>query len=590
MSADRRRQFYALLALMLAGAAAELATIGTVIPFIAVLADPGRLDNLVWVERAFEELGVGGRTERLIAATAIFAAAVIAASAIRIWVARQTQEFTYRLGHDISVEIQRRILLQPYGYHIHTNTSTALAAVHKVEVLIFQLLLPITQAITSGFIAAVILAALIYIDPVVAVIAAAGFSLAYVLVSAFTRRRLAANSAAVGNALDERMKIVQESLGGIRDVIIDDSHATYVDAFEHVSAKLSDARANTAFMATAPRFVIEGVGMVLVAALALALSQREGGLAAALPVLGAFALGGQRLLPLLQQIYAGWSTAAGHSSILLQVLGLLSLPVRRDHGASAQVAPLILRRGISFDRTSFTYPTRRRPAVDGVTLHIPRGTTIALVGRTGSGKSTFADLLMGLLEPTEGRICIDGVELTDDNVRRWQRSIAHVPQSIFLADTTIARNIALSRSDMEVDMPRVVEAARSAQLHDFVVSLAEGYETMIGERGIRLSGGQRQRLGIARALYKQAPVLVLDEATSALDSETEAAVIAALDRPSEEQRTIIIISHRRSAIERCDLVARLDSGRLVELAAPSPIGSAEPSARAAPKHGRHRNG
>jgi ABC-type multidrug transport system fused ATPase/permease subunit len=247
------------------------------------------------------------------------------------------------------------------------------------------------------------------------------------------------------------------------------------------------------------------------------------------------------------------------------VLGLLELPVEEQSEQSPPAKPLELREAITFDKVSFTYPGRHDPALENISLSIERGSRVALVGPTGSGKSTLADLLMGLLEPAAGTIAVDGAALTRTNRRAWQRGIAHVPQAIFLADASIARNIAFGVPAADIDMERVVRAAATAQLDGFIASLPDGYETSVGERGVRLSGGQRQRLGIARAIYKDAPLLVLDEATSALDDETEVAVIEALDRLGGEGPTIVIIAHRRSTIEHCDCVARLDSGRLVEV-------------------------
>jgi len=220
---------------------------------------------------------------------------------------------------------------------------------------------------------------------------------------------------------------------------------------------------------------------------------------------------------------------------------------------------------IRVDNVSFAYASRRGPALQNISFDIPCGARIALIGKTGSGKSTLADLLMGLIEPAEGRITVDGVPLTHDNRRNWQRSIAHVPQAIFLADASIERNIAFGVPADAIDRKRVIDAARKAQLDEFVHALPEGYDTHVGERGVRLSGGQRQRLGIARAIYKEASVLVLDEATSALDDATEAAVMEALDQLGDEGRTIILIAHRLSTVSRADIVVRLDNGRLAEL-------------------------
>jgi ATP-binding cassette subfamily B protein len=367
----------------------------------------------------------------------------------------------------------------------------------------------------------------------------------------------------VKTSYDERMQVVQESLDGIRDVIIDGSQAMYLGEFAEIDARLAKARATTQFLDLAPRYIIEMVGMIVIAILAVVISARNGGLAAALPVLGALALGAQRLLPLVQDVYRGWSSVQGQRSIFDQVVELLELPVHEVEEVSLD--PFPLRQAIKIEDVSFVYPTRSGAALDQVSLRIPSGTMVALVGATGSGKSTLVDVIMGLLQPQTGTILIDDVPLSVATQHRWHRSIAHVPQSIFLADASIGRNIALSLPGGPADHERVIDAARQAQLHDFIASLPGGYETYVGERGVRLSGGQRQRLGIARAIYKDAPVLILDEATSALDEATEAAVIGTLDKLRRDGRTIIIVAHRRSTIRHCDLVARLDHGQIVDL-------------------------
>jgi ABC-type multidrug transport system fused ATPase/permease subunit len=579
LSPHRRRQFYLVVALMLAGALAELATIGAIIPFLSLLADPHRLGHVALIAAAFDALGATTDRARLIGATGVFIIFALFAGAVRLQLAWTSQEFVFRLGHDFSVDIQRRLLLQPYTFHIGQNTSTLVAALEKVGVLTFTVIQQIIQAGIAAFIALFIIAVLVVIDPVSAIAAAAGFVVIYLLVSAFTRHRLAQNSEVQGSSYDERVKILQESLGGIRDVIIDGSQSVYLDAFRRVDDRFNAAKASTAFISAAPRFVIEALGMILIAVLAIVISAREGGFALALPILGALALGAQRLLPLLQQIYFGWSLAAGNESLLAQVLALLRLPVDEPVVDPHEAQPLLLGDRICVEQVSFAYASRRAAALEDVSFEIPRGARVALVGKTGSGKSTLADLLMGLLEPGTGRIMIDGVPLTRENRRSWQRSIAHVPQAIFLADASIARNIALGVPAETIDLPRVREAGRKAQLDEFVDTLAEGYDTPVGERGIRLSGGQRQRLAIARAIYKRTPVLVLDEATSALDDETEAAVMHALDQLGEEGRTIIMIAHRITTIARADIVVRLDNGRVVEIRSHSETIDGDPQLR-----------
>jgi ATP-binding cassette subfamily B protein len=579
MSPFRRRSLFVVLALMVVGALAEIVAIGAVIPFLSLLAGASGQSHFPWLAGLFEALGAHGRGEQLLAASLLFMTAAVVAAGLRLQLAWSTQNFVLGLGHEIAVEIQRRTLAQPYAYYVSRNSSEIIASLEKVQVLVF-VLLQAMHAATAAVMAILIIAALIRIDPFTALVAALAFGALYGLVSAFTRKRLARNSAITAAAYQQRVELIQESLGGIRDVIIDDSQGVYLEEFRKIDRRFTRAGAATAFIASAPRFVIEAVGMVVIAALALVISSREGGLAQALPILGVVALGAQRLLPLLQQLYNSWAHLTGNRDVAAQVLDLLALPIDEPARPPVRTAPLGLEQRIVLDGVTFTYPGRQRPALEDVSLTIDRGSRIALVGHTGSGKSTLADLLMGLLEPTAGRISIDGIPLSRETRRAWQRSIAHVPQAIFLADASIARNIAFGVPPAKIEMDRIVHAAATAQLDEFIASLADGYETVVGERGVRLSGGQRQRLGIARAIYKAAPVMVLDEATSALDYDTEMAVMAALDELIGEGRTIIIIAHRTSTVTGCDLVARLDRGRIVEVGPFAQLFGGEPSRQA----------
>jgi ABC-type multidrug transport system fused ATPase/permease subunit len=563
LPAPRRRQFFLVLLLMVIGGFAELATIGAVVPFLSLLAQPESLSRFPALATILDWLAASTGGNRLAAATAAFAILAVLAAAARLQLAWSTQNFTYGAGHELAVEVQRRVLLQPYAYHVNQNSSTILASLGKVQVLVY-VIQQVMLAGTALFMSTVIAAAVLFVDPFAALVGAAGFCLVYALVPTVTRRRLAANSAVLGESYDERLKIVQESLGGIRDVIIDNSQSVYLDAFRRVDARVSAAGASTAFISAAPRFVIEALGMVLIAAIAVLLSSREGGFASALPILGALALGAQRVLPLLQQLHVSRTVIEGNAATFHQVLDLLRLPADDELPTAETVRPLPFRDRISIENLSFSYPGRHQPAIENISLDIARGSSVALIGKTGSGKSTLVDLLMGLLDPTSGRILVDGVPLTRGNRRQWQRSIAHVPQAIFLSDDSIIRNIAFGIPTNAIDLERAIEASKKAQLHDFVLSLPDGYETHVGERGVRLSGGQRQRLGIARAIYKQAPVLVFDEATSALDDSTEKAVMGALEKLGEEGRTVILIAHRLSTVALADLVIRLENGRLVE--------------------------
>ncbi|WP_205480423.1 ABC transporter ATP-binding protein [Sphingomonas arenae] len=558
----QRRRILLLLALMLVGGVSELLTIGAVVPFLALLADADAVTRFPVLGETLSLLGATSRGDQLLALTLAFMAATLVAAALRILLAWGTQRFAMRFGHHLAAEIHRRTLLQPYSWHVRHRSSVTISTLDQVQQLLFTVILPLLQGLSATLIALFIVAALIAVDPLTAFSAAAGVGTLYFGISMLTRSRIRRAARIIGKAHVERVRLVQESLGGIRDIIIDGSQDRYHDAFRTVDLRLNKARARLSVIAQTPRFLIEAVGMIAIAGLALLLAGRAGGIAAALPVLGALALGAHRLLPLIQQIYQTYTNLSGNSQIVGQVAQQLALPLPPAQAEPAKRLPFHDR--IEIRQVAYSYPTRPVQVLRGIDMTIPRGAKFALAGRTGSGKSTLADLVMGLIAPDEGSILVDGIPLTDRNVRAWQNNIAHVSQTIFLSDASIASNIALGRPD-QLDTERVRAAAREAALDDFIQSLPEGYETQVGERGVQLSGGQRQRLGLARALYKQAPFLVLDEATSALDPETEAAILGALDGYVAKGGTLLLIAHRSSTLAACDLIVRLEAGRIVSV-------------------------
>ena len=313
--------------------------------------------------------------------------------------------------------------------------------------------------------------------------------------------------------------------------------------------------------------------MVAIALLGVLIVMQRGSAADVIPLLGVLALGAQRLLPALQQMYSGWSSLKGCNAAIRSVLTMLdqSLPP-----LVKPQKPFLMRDGIRLEEVYFRYQTDQ-PEVAGVEFEIRQGERIGIIGATGSGKSTTVDLLMGLLTPTGGVICVDGEDLHDhdcpERLVAWRSAIAHVPQSIYLADGSIAENIAFGVPRKEIDMSRVQQAASQAQIDGFIESSPDGYESFVGERGIRLSGGQRQRIGIARALYKQASVLIFDEATSALDTSTEQALMEAINLLSKDL-TIVMIAHRLSTVQSCDRVIRLVNGSVAAEGPPHKVLSA----------------
>jgi len=550
--------------LMLLGAAAELLTIGAVVPFLALLAAPETASINPASAFLVGLLERGPFDNFAVSATLLLVVLALSAAMLRLMLSWGIYKFVFGLAHDIGLAIFQRLLHQPYIFHIRRNSSEVLSAIEKVQSVAFGILLPLLQGATSLVIAFFIIAMLFLVDPVVASIAASSMALVYLLVSLATARVLKLSSTVIATASRERIKVTQEGLGGIREVLIDGSQYVFVETFRSIDREYRNTQSLQAFVGTAPRFVVEAAGIVLIALLALHLSFQPGGVSAVLPVLGALALGAQRLLPLLQLVYQGWSQFRGTRDSLIDVVRLMTAPTG-EGGEEALVAcdgaPLKFSRVMELTDVSFRYGDGL-PAIRNVSLRIHKGTRVGFIGKTGSGKSTLFDLVMGLLTPTSGEIRIDDRPILGRDTRSaWQRQLAHVSQNIYLLDNSIAANIAFGAPGREMDLQRVREVARAAQIGEFIEELPEGYETMIGERGVRLSGGQRQRIGLARALYKKASILVLDEATSALDEETEAAVMDCIGRLHEDL-TILMIAHRVSTLSQCNLIVRMEEGRI----------------------------
>ncbi len=562
LSRRRLRQFWLLMSLMLISAFAEVVSLGAVLPFLGILVTPEHLLSNPIVAGVVRDWGITSADQLVLPLTVAFAAAALMAGSIRILLLWAITRLAVAIGTDLSIEVYRRTLYQPYRVHAARNSSEVISGItNKVNGVVFGVLLPLLTLASSIVLLVAITLALITIDPMVASMAAVGFGATYALITWMTRRRLHRNSQRIAKEQTQVVKALQEGLGGIREVLLDGTQPVYCGIYRQADNPLRRAQGDNSFISGSPRYVMEAMGMALIAALAYALSRQVGGIATALPVLGALAIGTQRLLPALQQSYSAWASIAGHHATLADVIALLDQHLPEEL-LQPVPAPLLFQNAVRFDAVRFRYAGDGPWVLDGLNLSIPKGARVGFVGSTGSGKSTTLDLLMGLLMPTEGELLVDGHPISGNRVRAWQQTIAHVPQSIYIADTTLAENIAFGVPPHTIDLDRVQYSARQAQIANFIESSPEGYQAYVGERGIRLSGGQRQRIGIARALYKQASVLVFDEATSALDNATEQSVMDAIKELSSEL-TIVLVAHRLTTVQHCDIIVELKHGQVV---------------------------
>ncbi|MBF0328723.1 MAG: ABC transporter ATP-binding protein [Nitrospirae bacterium] len=555
----RRLQLLILLGVIVSGAIAEVISLGAIFPFLAILADPENALKKPLVAQIVNILGLGNSTDLRWQLTLLFSTTAVVSGLVRFVMIYVTAKINYGIGHELGAEVYRRTLYQPYELHVARNSSETLGGLNKVDdvVWVVFVLLNLTSALIM---ASFILTAILMINPVLATSTLLCFGTFYAVVSTITRKKLSNNSQVISHAHNKRVQSVQEGLGGIRDVLLDNTQIIFASRFIQTDWPMRQAQASNNIIGPSPRFAVEALSMVLIAVLAYKLTASSGGLATAIPTLGSLALGAQRLMPLLQQTYQGWVYVSGNRQVLNDVVELLQQPVAIE--TQMRLEPLPFKRQIRLDNVSFRYQQHLPLVLDGLNLVITRGERIGFFGTTGSGKSTVMDIIMGLLQPSQGQIIVDDTPLTGASRLAWQSNIAHVPQAIFLADASFAENIAFGVLLEQIDMERVRQAAKQAQIGDFIEETQLAYQTMVGERGVRLSGGQRQRIGIARALYKQSTVLVFDEATSALDSETESAVMTSIERLGREL-TVLIIAHRLTTLRGCDRIYRLDKGQLV---------------------------
>ena len=557
----RRVQFAILFVLMILASFAEILSIGAVVPFLGVLTAPERVFSHELAQPLVRALDLKEPKDLMLPLTIAFATAALFSGIMRLAMLFAQTRLSYAVGADFSLSIYRRTLYQPYAVHAKRNSSKVIAAITtKTTSVVHHTLLSILSILSSILLIVAIAATLFVIEPHIAMIAMGGFGAIYLLIILFTRRHLLRFSRSVAHEQNRAIKALQEGLGAIRDVLIDGAQAAYCKVYRSADMPMRRAQANIQIIAGSPRFAIEALGMVFIAVLAYSLAIRPEGLLAAIAALGALALGAQRLLPILQLCFAGWSNLRGGQAALSDALDLLDQPIPA-YADAPQPAPIPFSRAIKLDNLRFRYSEDGPWVLDGITLDIRKGSWIGFIGSTGSGKSTLIDIVMGLLPPTEGALRIDGAAIADDNHRAWQAHLAHVPQVIFLTDSTVAENIAFGIPATQIDRERVRQAARDAQIAETIESWEDQYDTVVGERGVRLSGGQRQRIGIARALYKKADVIVLDEATSALDSATEEAVMQGIERLGDGL-TVLVVAHRLTTLRKCTHVVELLDGKI----------------------------
>ena len=562
----RKMQITILMVLTIISSISEMLSLITVIPFLQVLIQPEEFYKFKIVRILLNFFGLSNSDQILFSVTILFVGSAILTAAIRLSNLWLSNLISAKIGIDLSYEAFKVILYKPYKFHIQRNSSETINTTTKEITSTVQVISLFLSLISSSLIAIGLVFGLILINWQIAIFSLLLFSSFYFLIAFFTKKILVKNSKYILRNSISLIKAAQEGLGSIKDVLIHNAHKTYLDSYRSSERPLRIKEAQNSSIASSPKYLLEAFGIVLISMLAYFLTTKGTPKYEIISLLGTLALASQRLLPSMQNIYTTWASIKSNIASVNKVIKILnsSKYINVNHYSNKRI---VFKNEIKFENVSFRYSKDSPWVLNSINLTIKKGERVGIVGETGCGKSTFLDILMGLLEPTKGKIYVDNICITgksENNLTKsWRYLIAHVPQDIYLSDTTVFNNIAFGIENNQINFDKVKLSARKAKIANFIESKSQGFKSIVGERGISLSGGQIQRIGIARALYKDAEVLIMDEATSALDNKTEEKIISEISSLSENL-TILMVAHRLTTLNNCDRIITFKEGRITK--------------------------
>ncbi|MCG3727041.1 ABC transporter ATP-binding protein [Vibrio cincinnatiensis] len=564
LTISQRKQLIKLQLLVVLMAFAELTSVVAIGPFMALVGDISQLQGDGKFAQLYQFSGLANPTDFIFWAGIFVLVALVFAAIFSMYTIWRLSLYGQQVGAELSARLYRYYMSQSWLFHAGGSSSQLTNKVLQESGRITNTIIEPTMQLVAKSVLALVMATAIFIyNPLVALVGLVIFVCAYIILYRTVRKKLSRNGLNITDSNRQRFTLMSEGFGGIKDTLLlgrqNEFNQRYQDACKHFGY----AQGVTKGLSQVPRYAMELVAFGSVIFLVLYLVKtHDGNLGQILPILSVYALAGFKLLPAFQQIYTGIAQIRGNLSAFDSLEADL---VASQHSVTAisNYDKLKPTNHVRLKNVIFRYPGKEEPALRGLTIDLPVNKVIGLVGASGSGKSTAIDILLGLIEPSQGTLQIDGKPITGDNVRAWQNNIGFVPQSIFLSDASIRENIAFGLPLNEIDEQKVLNAAKMAHLEELIDQLPDGLATRVGERGVQLSGGQRQRIGIARALYEDADVLVLDEATSALDGITEKLVMDAIHDFSGN-KTIIMIAHRLSTVQQCDCIYMLDKGKVID--------------------------
>ena len=568
LSAKQVKTFYILQFLVLIMAFTELVGIASIAPFMALVGDISLLEKEGGIfSEIYQFSGLTNPMDFLFYTGLAVLLMLTISTFISMYTVWRLSLYAAKVGAEIADRLYTYYMQQDWLFHAtgssaHLTKQVSTEAIRVTD----QIIQPLMQMNAKVVLAVFISVSILIYDPIIAISGLLIFGFAYFLLYKLVRKRLQDNGQKMSQVFTQRFRLMNEGFGGIKDVLLLNRRYDFVERFQESGNTFAYARGTNTAISQVPRYFMELIAFgAMIGLVLLLIKLHQGNLGTVLPVLAVYALAAFKLLPALQQIYSSIVQIKGNTAAFEAIKYDLEQSLNTKHPSHKEATSphLPLHKKISLNNITFTYPGKPKPAVDGLNMTIPVNSVIGLVGASGSGKSTAIDLLLGLLNPQIGELCIDGTCITPANKRAWQNTLGFVPQSIFLSEGTIAENVAFGLPVKDIDLQQVNKALELANLTELVEQLPEGINTKVGERGVQLSGGQRQRIGIARALYHEADILVFDEATSALDGITEKIIMEAIHEFSGK-KTIIMIAHRLKTVQKCDIIYMMDKGRIID--------------------------
>lgn len=563
LTPQERKRALLLLVMIVIMAALDVVGVASIMPFMAVLANPSIIETNAILSYTYSMMGFQNSSDFMFFLGIVVIVVLVLSLTFKAVTTYAQLRFSLMREYTIGKRLIESYINQPYAWFLNKHSAnlgnTILTEVNQV---MGSAMAPVMNLVAQGLLSLALLVLLVIMNPMLALTVGAVLGVTYAIIYYLMRNVLFRIGLDRVKASEARYKTVNEAFNGIKEIKIGGLESTYVERFGRSADLFAKSHALIQVIIQIPRFAVEAVafgGMLMVV---LYLMSGTGGFASGLPIVALYSLAGYRLMPALQLSYASVVQIRSATQALdLLYNNIKDLPPVVE--SNAEEENLTLNDKIVLENITFTYPFAEKQSLQPINLEIKAQHTIGLVGASGGGKTTIVDIILGLLEPDSGSLSVDGVQINSSNAHSWQKCIGYVPQQIFLTDDTVAGNIAYGLEPDKIDMAAVETAARIANLHNFVVKeLPLGYDTAVGERGVRLSGGQRQRIGIARALYHSPQLLILDEATSALDNITEQAVMEAVNN-LRKNITIIIIAHRLTTVRACDQIYLMQEGEII---------------------------